>query len=81
MIIIIIILAILAAPAPPEDVRVVLVTPVILHVTWETLIRSEEVLFYTVYAFPFVTTVSGSPSRSRRQADENSLEILAQVFL
>ena len=71
-------LAILVAPSPPEDIRVVLVTAVTLQVTWETLIPSSGVVaLYTVYASPFVSTASG---RSRRQADESSLGILSEVF-
>lgn len=67
-----------AAPLPPQDVSAVLVTPVILRVSWSRPARIRgDVVYYTVYAIPFASQVSPS-ARKKRQAD-HSLGTIAKV--
>lgn len=66
------------APPSPRNVSAVLATPVILTVTWSRPARVRgTVIFYTVYAIPFVSQVSPS-ARKKRQADTN-LGTIAKV--
>ena len=67
------------APPSPEEVTVILLTPVVLKVTWSrpSSIRGELV-FFTVYATPLVSQ-SPTESREKRQAVNNSLGTITKV--
>lgn len=54
------------APSEPRDVRVRLVTPLIVEVSWrEPAVPNGHILHFTVYAIPIVAF---EPERRRRQA-------------
>jgi hypothetical protein len=70
----------LTAPPPPRRVTAELVTPVVVKVTWSRPVAVRGVLvFYTVYASPFVSQVS-PPARSKRQIDNNPLRTITKVI-
>ena len=69
------------APTPPRRVSAELITPVVIKVTWSrpSVTRGATLVFYTVYAIPFVSQVSPSLTRGKRQVENQRLDTVAKV--